>query len=128
MDDAAAWISHCAEGWRSGEHFAFAILDSRSHDFIGATGLNQRNRLHNLMNLGYWVRASRQRRGVAVRASTLVAQFGFRQAGLMRIEIFAEVGNVASRRVAEARAHRSKPSRAIGCTRGASQSMQQCIH
>jgi RimJ/RimL family protein N-acetyltransferase len=101
MDDAATWISHCAEGWRTGEHFAFAIFDSRSHEFVGAAGLNQRNRHHNFMNLGYWVRASRQRRGVAVRASALVAAFGFRQVGLTRIEILAEVDNLASRRVAE---------------------------
>lgn len=101
MDDAATWISHCADGWRSGEHFAFAIFDARSHEFIGAAGLNQRNRQHNFMNFGYWVRASRQRRGVAVRASALTGAFGFRQVGLTRIEILAEVDNVASRRVAE---------------------------
>jgi RimJ/RimL family protein N-acetyltransferase len=101
MDDAATWISRCADGWRTGEHFAFAVFDSRSDEFIGAAGSNQRNRPHNFMNLGYWVRASRQRRGVAVRASALVGAFGFRQVGLTRIDILVEVDNVASRRVAE---------------------------
>jgi RimJ/RimL family protein N-acetyltransferase len=99
--DAEAWIAHCGENWRSGEHFAFAAFDTESGEFLGGLGLNQRNRLHNFMNLGYWVRASRQRHGVAVRAAHLVATFGFEQLGLTRIEIVAEIENLASRRVAE---------------------------
>jgi len=99
--DADAWIAHCAEGWRSGEHYAFALFDADSGDFCGAVGLNQRNREHNFMNLGYWVRTSQQGNGVAVRAAQLVSGFGFEQIGLTRIEIVTALDNRASRRVAE---------------------------
>ena len=99
--DAEKWIAHCDESWRSGEHFAFAAFEIASGQYLGAFGLNQRNRMHNFMNLGYWVRASRQRHGVAVRAAHLVATFGFEQVGLGRIEVVAELDNLASRRVAE---------------------------
>ncbi|HET7064402.1 MAG TPA: GNAT family protein [Rudaea sp.] len=99
--EADAWIMHCAEGWRSGEHFAFAAFDAKTAQFLGAAGLNQRNREHNFMNLGYWVRTSRQGNGIAVRAARLVAAFGFGQIGLTRIEIVAALNNRASRRVAE---------------------------
>ena len=51
-----ARIAHCAEGWRSGEHYAFAVFDAGSAGFCGSVGLNQRNRAHNFMNLGYWIR------------------------------------------------------------------------
>jgi RimJ/RimL family protein N-acetyltransferase len=100
-NDAEAWVAHCGESWRSGEHFAFAAFEIASGQYLGGFGLNQRNRLHNFMNLGYWVRASRQRHGIAVRAAHLVATFGFQQIGLTRIEIIAELDNLASRRVAE---------------------------
>jgi RimJ/RimL family protein N-acetyltransferase len=99
--EALEWIAHCAEGWRGGEHFGFAAFDAQTGRFLGAAGLNQRNRPHKFMNLGYWVRASCQGRGIAVRAARLVAAFGFEQVGLTRIEIVAAVENRASRRVAE---------------------------
>lgn len=97
--DAEDWIGICAAGWRSGDHYSFAVFDDAG--FAGSCGLNQRNRLHNYMNMGYWVRASRQRRGVASRATALVARFGLAQLGFARIEIVIEPDNVASRRVAE---------------------------
>jgi RimJ/RimL family protein N-acetyltransferase len=98
--EADEWIARCAEGWRSGEHYAFAAFDAAAQ-FLGSVGLNQRNRPHNFMNLGYWIRASQQRNGIAVRAARLVAAFGFGQVGLTRIEIVAALDNRASRRVAE---------------------------
>ena len=101
VEDAAAWIAHCQSGWRAGEHFAFPIFDARSGDLIGGVGLNQLNRLHRSANLGYWIRQSRQRQGIAVAAATLVARFGFEQRGLVRIEIVAMPDNQPSRRTAE---------------------------
>jgi RimJ/RimL family protein N-acetyltransferase len=99
--EADAWIAHCDEGWRRGEHYGFAAFDAKTAQFLGAAGLNQRNRKHNFMNLGYWVRTSQQGNGVAVRAARLVAAFGFGQIGLTRIEIVTALDNRESRRVAE---------------------------
>lgn len=98
--DAEDWIGICAAGWRSGDHYSFGVFDDGGA-FLGGCGLNQRNRLHNFMNMGYWVRASRQRNGIASRATALVAAFGIGQLGFGRIEIVIEPGNIASRRVAE---------------------------
>jgi ribosomal-protein-serine acetyltransferase len=100
--DAHGWIAHCAQGWCSGEHYAFAVFDADSAQFCGAVGLNQRNRAHNFMNLGYWIRASRQGQGVVRRAASLVAGFGFSQLGLTRIEIVTMSDNLASQKVAVA--------------------------
>lgn len=99
--EADEWIARCAEGWRTGEHYAFAAFDAATAQFLGSVGLNQRNRPHNFMNLGYWIRASQQGHGFAARSARLVADFGFGQVGLTRIEIIAALGNHASRRVAE---------------------------
>jgi len=102
MADAMDWIRHCDEGRRNGEHLAFAVFDESSGDFIGAAGLHQRNREHNFMSLGYWIRQSRQGRGIARRAAGCVVDFGFEHVKLTRIEIVVQPDNQASRRVAEA--------------------------
>lgn len=97
--DARGWIAHCADGWRRGEHYAFAVFDAQAR-FCGAAGLNQRNREHNSMNLGYWIRASRQGEGIIGRAARDVCAFGFEELGLTRIEIVTMADNMASQRVA----------------------------
>jgi RimJ/RimL family protein N-acetyltransferase len=99
--EALAWIDHCIDGWQRGEHFAFAIFDAATAELLGAVGLNQRNRQHNNMNLGFWIRQSRQREGIATRAARAIVAFGFRDVALVRIEIIAQPDNRASRRVAE---------------------------
>ncbi|WP_017460767.1 GNAT family N-acetyltransferase [Dyella ginsengisoli] len=102
-DLAAAqdWVRRCEQGWAEGEHFAFGIFDRTHQRLLGSVGLNQRNLLHRSANLGYWVRQSEQRHGVAAKAVQLVARFGFRQLALQRIEIVALPDNQASRRTAE---------------------------
>ena len=101
LAEAHAWISLCQDGWSRGEHFAFPIFDLRTGELLGGAGLNQRNRQHRSANLGYWVRQSRHGEGIAMRAATLVARFGFEQLGLIRIEIIVMPDNQASRRTAE---------------------------
>lgn len=99
--DALEWIEHCDVSWRNGDEFAFAVRDLDTHEFLGGVGLNQRNRQHNLANLGYWIRQSRQGAGIAVEAARLAAAFGFQRLGLSRIEILTQLDNMPSRRVAE---------------------------
>lgn len=100
-DEAAAWISHCRSGWQSGQHFAFPLFDASSGRLLGGVGLNQLEPLHRRANLGYWVRQSCQRQGLAAAAARLVARFGFEQLGLIRIEIVALPDNRPSRATAE---------------------------
>jgi len=83
------------------EWYSFGVFDKESGRFLGGVGLNFFNRVHQIANLGYWVRTSVLGRGVATRATRLVARFGFAQLGLQRIEIIAAVENAASQRVAE---------------------------
>jgi len=83
------------------EWYSFAVFDAGSEKFVGGVGLNFINRVHQLANLGYWVRTGSAGRGVATRATRLAARFGFDELGLRRIEIVAAVDNIASQRVAE---------------------------
>jgi RimJ/RimL family protein N-acetyltransferase len=86
---------------QSDEWYSFGIFDRNSGRFLGGVGLNFINRVHQFGNLGYWVRTTAAGKGVASKASRLVARFGFEELGLHRIEILAAVSNIASQRVAK---------------------------
>jgi RimJ/RimL family protein N-acetyltransferase len=118
IPEVSAWLGWCHENYsieesrdfvrsrsekaETGEWYSFGIFDQTDNDrFLGGVGLNFINRVHQFGNLGYWVRTSATGKGVASRASSLVARFAFEELGLHRIEILAAVSNVASQRVAE---------------------------
>ena len=86
---------------QGGEWYSFGVFETDGGRFLGGVGINFINRVHQMANLGYWVRTSACGRGVATAATRLAARFGFEELGLHRIEIVAAVGNVASQRVAE---------------------------
>jgi ribosomal-protein-serine acetyltransferase len=100
IEETRAWLGARPEGRERGE-CDFRISDARTGAFLGGAGLNQVNTAHRRANLGYWVRTSATGRGVATRATRLVARFGFEELELARIEIVAAVSNLASQRVAE---------------------------
>ena len=99
--DAHSWIAHCTSQWSQGGDREFGIFDAESGIALGCIGVNQINRVHNIANVGYWVRASGEGRGIASTAARRVAAFAFAELGLSRIEIVALPDNVVSRRVAE---------------------------
>ena len=98
--EACDWFAACARGFADGSAYEFGLFSRDGDEFLGGAGLNQFNRQHNFANLGYWVRASRQREGVATRAVEALVRFGFSELSLGRIEIVVAEGNDASGRVA----------------------------
>jgi len=101
LKESESFVLSREVAWNQKTEYDFAVFDVESEQFLGGVGLNQFNRDHNFANLGYWVRSSQTRRGIATAATLLAAQFGFEDLGLYRIEIVAAVGNTASQRVAE---------------------------
>lgn len=100
IEETRQWLSMRDQARESGTDYGFRIADARSDRMLGGVGLSQIN-LHRAANLGYWIRTSATGRGVATRAALLLARFGFEELNLVRIEIVAAVGNLASQRVAE---------------------------
>src|SRR3982074_2135201 len=86
---------------QGGEWYSFGIFETDGGRFLGGVGINFINRVHQMANLGYWVRTSAAGRGIATMATRLAVTFAFAHLGLQRIEIVAGVGNVPSQRVAE---------------------------
>lgn len=97
---AAEWIDHCTQARADRSAYEFGIFSADGTEFLGVAGLNQFNRLYNFCNLGYWVRESRQRQGLAATAVLRLAEFGFQELGLTRIEIVIAEGNDHSKAVA----------------------------
>lgn len=100
LAEAEEWVRSRAPLATHGREHAFAIVSPQGR-LLGGCGLNQINPLHRFANLGYWVRSSATRQGVATEAVRQVASFAFAHTDLVRLEIVCAVGNVTSQRVAE---------------------------
>jgi ribosomal-protein-serine acetyltransferase len=99
--DSERFIAQSEADWEQGTAFQFAILDASTGEFCGGIGLNQPNRAHGLYNLGYWVRASRQRQGIAALATRQLAKTAFADLpAVHRLELLTMPDNVASQRTA----------------------------
>lgn len=100
LAEAEEWIRSRAPAATEGREYAFAVVGPGGR-FLGGCGINQINRVHGFGNLGYWVRTSATRQGVATEAVRQAAAFAFGNTGLARLEIVCALGNHASQRVAE---------------------------
>jgi RimJ/RimL family protein N-acetyltransferase len=99
--ETEAFLRQSLADWHEGKAYNFLIFERGTDRMLGSCGVNEINRLALRANLGYWVRSSATRRGVATAAARLVARFALTELDLLRVEIVAAVGNVASQRVAE---------------------------
>ena len=101
ITDVELSIKKFLELWEIDDTYMFHIIDSATDQFIGNSLLNQVNRRYQMANLSYWVRPSYTGQGIATKAASLVAQYGFEELDLQRIEIVISKFNAPSLRVAE---------------------------
>ncbi|HEY0142092.1 MAG TPA: GNAT family N-acetyltransferase [Thermoanaerobaculia bacterium] len=100
IEAAHSWAARQVESWAERREFEF-ILVNEADEFLGACGLNQIDALNRRANLGYWVRTSAVRRGIATAGVRLVERWAFANTDLARLELVIAVDNAASIRVAE---------------------------
>lgn len=100
-DETAGFIRLAGEAWEDSSHYPFAIFGATDGAFLGGIAINHIAKPNRLANVGYWVRTSRTRQGIASAAVRLVSQYAFGTLGLTRLEIACIPTNTASRRVAE---------------------------
>ncbi len=112
--ELAPWMPWCgddfnievAEKWvkettASDAERSFTVWDEREQCFFGNCALHGINTKSRSAVLGYWVRTDQVGRGIASAATRALAEYGFNQLELVRVEILIAVGNDASTRVAE---------------------------
>ena len=98
--DALEWFGVCRQGREAQTAYEFGIFSEDGVEFLGGAGLNQINKQHSICNLGYWVRASRQRQHIATRCVQALSRHAFETLALHRVEIVVAVGNEPSEGVA----------------------------
>ncbi|WP_120965377.1 GNAT family N-acetyltransferase [Comamonas sp. lk] len=96
---ALAWFSMCRESLASGNAHEFGIFSAKG-ELLGGAGLNAINHEHRFCNLGYWVKQSAQRQGIALRTMQTLLPYAFQTLGMQRVEIVVATGNTASESVA----------------------------
>lgn len=97
-DEFVAANDHGA--WATGTGTGFAVVDT-SGRLLGSVGIVGADPEQRTEELGYWVAPWARGRGVATAALSMLARWCLVERGTERVEWMAEVGNVASRRVAE---------------------------
>ena len=97
--DTQEWLQAIQANWNSAKSFDFAIFDAAESKFHGACGISQID-AHPVGNLGYWLRSSSHKSGIATEAAIAMTRFGIEFLGFKRIEIVMSVKNLASQAVA----------------------------
>jgi RimJ/RimL family protein N-acetyltransferase len=101
--DARAWFALADERWREGTMAAFAIEVDGVEGPVGGVGVHFFGGLDGgSAEVGYWVAEEVRGLGVATAATRLAAAWAFEShRDLVRLQLRADVENVASNRVAE---------------------------
>jgi len=90
--------------WRSEapRDFPMVIIHKESQQIIGASGFNDRSKLEvPLFEIGYWLETAFTNQGLATEMVRALTRFAFESFQAVRVQIVSQVGNEASRRVAE---------------------------
>ena len=82
------------------EEYVYGAFDPDGRTVVGGAGLHPRSGPGSL-EIGYWIRPERLRRGLATGASAALTQVAFRVCGVERVEIHVDPENVASLGVPE---------------------------
>jgi RimJ/RimL family protein N-acetyltransferase len=98
---AQGFVASRPAAWADEEHgeMTFAVTDAAEGRLLAMVGLKAGD--PGMREIGYWTAPWARGQGVMTGAARLTCRFGFEVLGLRRIEWWAGVGNVASRRVAE---------------------------
>jgi RimJ/RimL family protein N-acetyltransferase len=99
--DAEHFIATAADEAAAGRTVNLLAVDAADDRLLGSFGLMEIDRESGYGEIGYWVAADARGRGVATRATRLLAEWAHGELGLTRIEILPHKDNGPSRRVAE---------------------------
>jgi RimJ/RimL family protein N-acetyltransferase len=79
----------------TGKDFVYGIFSLDESEVVGGTGLHTRVG-DDAFEIGYWIRASRAREGLATEAVAALTRVAFIVCGVDRVEIHVEPANTAS--------------------------------
>lgn len=106
--EIAAWLDQVPQPYTRADALAyiggvgentFAVTDAPTGRILGSIGIRF-NEAGDVGEIGYWMRSEARGRGYMTRALLLAARWAFDR-GAARVQLRADIVNVASRRVAE---------------------------
>jgi ribosomal-protein-serine acetyltransferase len=86
---------------REGEGTSLELAIEHDGEIGGVAGFRAIDLANRAAEIGYWLRADRERRGIMTACCRALVRHGFDTLGLNRISLAAAVENTRSRRVAE---------------------------
>ena len=95
------WLERQRLRVTEGAGLPFCIADSRTDEALGFIGLWLRNRVLGRVHFGYWVVPQARGRGVTSAALRLLSSWACENLAVVRLELWMELWNIASQRVAE---------------------------
>ena len=98
---AKTWLAFYEDGRRDGTREAFAIVSVAEARFLGLALAVRINHEEQTVELGYVVAPSARGRGVATEALRLLTEWALTDLKALRVELWIDVLNEASKRVAE---------------------------
>ncbi|OZC79735.1 GNAT family N-acetyltransferase [Rhodococcus sp. 06-462-5] len=93
-----ARIAEAVEQWDAGEMFDYGIFDLEGGAFLGKIGMHRRIGPHGI-ELGYWLDARAEGRGVISEAVAALIQEALKLNEIIRVEIHCDAANLRSRAV-----------------------------
>ena len=96
-----AYLANLKNHYKMGMFYDWAVVLKDENKMIGTCGFTRFNLACDSAEIGYVINPDFRGKGIAVEAARLVAEFGFENLALNRIEARYMIGNDASRRVME---------------------------
>ncbi len=95
LEEKVALCRRFRVAFDAGDNFIYGIFDEREAELLGGTGLHPRIGPGGL-EVGYWIRGSRTRQGIASETSSALTRVAFELCGADRVEIRIDPANAAS--------------------------------
>jgi RimJ/RimL family protein N-acetyltransferase len=88
------------DAFRHGDDWIYGLFTPDGSELVGGAGLHRRVGPEAL-EIGYWIRATRVRQGLATEAAAALTRLAFECCGAIRVEIHVDPQNTASLAVAD---------------------------
>lgn len=101
VDDTRDYCARCAASWLLRTDLTLGIFTAADGRLLGGTGFHTPNWGLRSFEIGYWLRKSAVGQGLMTESLRLLADFALNDLKANRVELYCDVANDASRRVAE---------------------------
>jgi RimJ/RimL family protein N-acetyltransferase len=99
--DGRAYVAAAVQAWQDGSAAPFAVTDAADGGLLGSMSVRLVSPENGTAEVGYWTRAEARGRGATTRALVLVSRWTLALPHVERLQLRADLQNVASQRVAE---------------------------